>query len=115
MTRFRSQWAIPARSQQNAVALLDSALARPLNLVSYGHPEVFDVAASYAFGLAKNHPFIDGNKRIGFLAALVFLQINGWRCEANEADAAVRTLALAAGDASEKEYAHWLRENSRAL
>ena len=77
--------------------LLASALARPENLLAYGKPSVFDLVASYAFGLVKNHAFIDGNKRIGFAIAALFLEINGYRLEAPEVDATVRTLALAAG------------------
>jgi death-on-curing protein len=93
--------------------LLDSALARPENLLSYGRPTIFDLAASYGFGLVKNHPFVDGNKRIGFTVAVMFLEINGYRFEAAEADAIVRTLALAAGEMGEAEYAAWLEANCR--
>ena len=93
--------------------LLESALARPENLFAYGKPDVFDLAASYGAGLVKNHPFVDGNKRIGFAVAVLFLDLNGYRFEAGEADAAVRTLALAAGDLQEREYAAWLKANSR--
>jgi len=93
--------------------LFDSALSKPENLLAYGKPTVFDLAASYAFGLVKNHPFIDGNKRVGFVVAVVFLELNGFRFRATEADAAVRTLALAASEMSEAEYAAWLKANSR--
>jgi death-on-curing protein len=93
--------------------LLDSALGKPENLLAYGKPTLFDLAASYGFGLAKNHPFIDGNKRVGFTVAVVFLELNGYRFHATEADAALRTLALAAGEMSEAEYAAWLKANSR--
>ena len=93
--------------------LLDSALARPENLFAYDTPTVFDLAASYAFGLVKNHPFIDGNKRVGFAAALVFLEINGRRFQASEADATIQTLALAAGAADEVAYSSWLKANSK--
>jgi len=93
--------------------LLDSALARPQNLVAYGKPTVFDLSASYGFGLVKNHPFIDGNKRIGFAVAVLFLELNGYQFRAAEADAAVQTLALAAGDIKEADYAAWLAANSR--
>ena len=61
----------------------------------------------------KNHPFIDGNKRAGFVVAVLFLQLNGWRFEAGEADAAVSTLALAAGEITEAAYAEWLKANSK--
>ena len=93
--------------------LLDSALGKPENLLAYGKPTLFDLAASYGFGLVKNHPFIDGNKRVGFTVAVVFLELNGYRFHAPEADAALRTLALAAGEMSEVEYAVWLKANSR--
>jgi death-on-curing protein len=92
--------------------LLDSALAKPENLFAYGKPTLFELAASYAFGLVKNHPFVDGNKRVGFILAVVFLELNGHRFQATEAEAAVRTLALAAGEMSEAEYAAWLKANS---
>jgi death-on-curing protein len=95
--------------------LLDSALGKPPNLFSYGKPTLFDLAASYGFGLVKNHPFIDGNKRAGFTVAVVFLELNGYRFRAGEADAAVRMLALAAGEMSEVEFAAWLKANSRRV
>ena len=93
--------------------LLDSALARPENLFSHGKPSIFDLAASYTFGLVKNHPFIDGNKRIGFATAILFLEINGHRFEASEAEATIQTLALAAGALDETKYAAWLKVNSQ--
>ena len=93
--------------------LLDSALGRPQNLFAYGKPTLFALAASYAFGLAKNHPFIDGNKRTAFVTAVLFLELNGRRFSAEEADAAVRTLALAAGEMTEAEYEAWLKANSK--
>jgi death-on-curing protein len=95
--------------------LLDSALARPQNLVAYGKPTIFELAASYGFGLVKNHPFVDGNKRIGFAVAVLFLELNGCAFKAAEADAAVQTLALAAGDVEEADYAAWLAANSRRI
>ncbi len=95
--------------------LLDSALARPENLAAYGQPDVFDCAAAYAFGLAKNHPFIDGNKRAGFLGAGMFLRLNGYRLTATPQDATLSMLALAASELSEANYAAWLRQHSTAL
>lgn len=92
--------------------LLDSALARPENLLAYGKPSLFDLAASYGFGLVKNHPFVDGNKRIGFTVAVLFLELNGYHFQATEADAVVRTLALAAGGMTEAAYSAWLKANS---
>jgi death on curing protein len=94
--------------------LLDSALARPLNSVAYGMPDVAELAASYGFGLAKNHPFVDGNKRAAFLAVGLFLYLNGHRLTASQADATRAVLALAAGEISEAQFAQWIRENMRA-
>jgi death-on-curing protein len=93
--------------------LLDSALAKPENLFAYGKPTLFELAVGYGFGLVKNHPFVDGNKRVGFIVAVVFLELNGYRFQATEAEAAVRTLALAAGEMSEADFAAWLKANSR--
>jgi death on curing protein len=93
--------------------LLNSALAKPETLFAYGKPTLFKLAASYGFGLVKNHPFVDGNKRVGFIVAIVFLELNGYRFQATEAEAAVRTLALAAGEMSEVDFAAWLKANSR--
>jgi len=93
--------------------LLHSALLKPQNLFAYGKPTLFDLAASYAFGLIKNHPFVDGNKRVGFLVALLFLELNGYRFGATEVEAVLRTLALAAGELSESAYADWLKRNSK--
>jgi death-on-curing protein len=96
--------------------LLDSALGKPPNLYAYGNPSPnhFDLAASYAFGLVKNHPFLDGNKRTAFVTCILFLHLNGWHFKAEEADAAIRTLALAAGDMTESAFATWLEINSQA-
>jgi death-on-curing protein len=95
--------------------MLESALARRENRFAYGRRAVtlFDLAAAYAFGLARNHPFVDGNKRVAFATAIMFLELNGYRFEAGEVDAVVRTLALAAGALKELEYAQWLKANSK--
>jgi len=93
--------------------LLDSALGKPQNLFAYGKPSLFELAASYAFGLVKNHPFIDGNKRVGFVVAVLFLELNGYKFQATEVDAALRTMALAAGGLKEAAYAEWLKTNSK--
>ena len=95
--------------------LFDSALARPENLLAYEAPDVFDLAAAYAVGIIRNHPFVDGNKRTGFLAAAVFLEINGQSLEADEVDATLKTLKLAASELDESGYAAWLRESSRTI
>jgi len=89
--------------------LFESALARPENLAAYGSPDVFECAAAYAFGLARNHPFVDGNKRVALLASGVFLRINGYRLNVSQADAAEAVISHAAGDLSESAYAAWLR------
>jgi death-on-curing protein len=95
--------------------LLESALMRPENLAAYGRPDVFDCAAAYAFGLAKNHPFIDGNKRAAFLACGLFLHLNGVRLTATQPDATLTMLALAAGDLTEEAFAAWLRAHTARL
>lgn len=89
--------------------LLESALARPGNLSAYRHPDVADLAASYAVGPARNHPFIDGNKRAAFLAVGLFLAANGWRLVATPAEATLAMLAVAAGELDEAAFAAWLR------
>jgi death on curing protein len=94
------------------VGLLSSALARPQNQAAYGEPSVFDLAAAYAFGLIRNHPFVDGNKRTGFLAAYIFLDLNGWELRATEADAVAAVLALAAGEMDEAGFSEWVKTNS---
>ena len=91
--------------------LLDSALARPLNLAAYEKPDVAALAASYAVGLAKNHAFVDGNKRAGFLAAGLFLFLNGRRLIASQSDATVTMLAVASGEMDEPMLAEWIRQN----
>jgi death-on-curing protein len=92
--------------------LLSSALARPQNQAVYGDPSVFDLAAAYAFGIKRNHPFVDGNKRTGFLAAYVFLDLNGWELMAHEDEAVAAVLALAAGEMQEAGFSQWLKTNS---
>lgn len=92
--------------------LLESALNRPLQLFHYGNPSLPEMAAAYGAGIVKNHPFLDGNKRTGFLAAALFLETNGYRFEATEEEVVERTLALAAGVIGEAEYAAWLDQSS---
>jgi death on curing protein len=93
--------------------LLESALARPLNLAVYGEPDVAELAAAYGVGLAKNHPFVDGNKRAAFLAVGLFLALNGKRLVATQADATLTMLAVAAGSMDEPAFAQWLREHAQ--
>jgi death on curing protein len=92
---------------------LESALARPLNLTAYGEPDVCELAASYAFGIARNHPFVDGNKRTAFVASAVFLEMNGRELAATEEDVVVTFLALAAGQLDEAALSAWFKSNSR--
>ncbi len=91
--------------------LLDSALARPLNLALYEKPDIASLAASCGVGLAKNHPFIDGNKRAAFLAVGLFLALNGYRLHATQAEATLTVLAVAAGEIDEVEFARWIRSH----
>ena len=93
--------------------LLESALARPLNLAAYGSPDAAELAASYGVGLAKNHPFVDGNKRAAFLAVGLFLALNGRRLVASQADATLTMLAVAAGQMDEAAFAGWLRQHTQ--
>ena len=92
--------------------LLESALARPKNLFNYEKPSVHDLAAAYTAGIVQNHPFIDGNKRTGFLAGAAFLELNGWMLTASEPDATRVIFGLAAGEISEAELAEWFKRNS---
>ncbi len=91
---------------------LGSALAKPQQLYAYGKPTHQELAASYACGVVKNHRFIDGNKRTGFVLAVAFLERNGIPFSATEAESVIQTLALAAGELGEAGYAAWLQENS---
>lgn len=93
--------------------VLQSALARAQQLFSYGKPDMPELAAAYTVGIVKNHPFLDGNKRTGFMLGAGFLERNGLVFCATEAEAALKTLALAAGEMSEAEYAAWLKANSK--
>lgn len=94
---------------------LDAALARPKHRHAYDQASVFRLAAAYAFGIARDHPFRDGNKRVALTLAGVFLELNGWSLAAPEAEAATMTIALAAGEMDEPAYATWLEANSRQM
>ncbi len=91
--------------------LLESALARPLNLAGYGTPDTAELAAMYALGIARNHPFVDGNKRTAFAVLVLFLSQNGLELEAPEAEAVVVMLSMAAGELSDEEFVAWVREH----
>jgi death on curing protein len=94
--------------------MLDSALARPQQLAHYGGPDCAALAASYGFGLIKNHAFVDGNKRAAFLAVGMFLHLNGYRLTASQVDATRTMLALAGSELAEVQFADWIRDHSRA-
>lgn len=92
--------------------LLESALGMPVNLNPYeGETEIARLAAAYGFGIAKNHPFIDGNKRAALIALMTFVELNGHRFVASQVDAFQATLALASGDMTEDQLAEWVRRN----
>jgi len=89
--------------------MLESAMARPLNLVAYGDPDVAELAASYAFGIARNHPFVDGNKRTAAVVAETFLMLNGFRLTCDDVELVTTFLALAAGELSTEALTDWFR------
>jgi death-on-curing protein len=94
--------------------LLESALARPINRWSYGEDDKCALAASYAFGVARNHPFVDGNKRTAWVLARLFLRMNNVALDFTPAEAIKMMLALAAGDLSEEETAAWFQDHLAA-
>ncbi len=96
------------------VNLLESALARPEQLAQCGAPDVADLAASYGFGISRNHPFVDGNKRTAFVAVELFLAFNGFELAATDADCVVNMLNLAAGKMSEEAFSAWIRQNLKS-
>ncbi len=95
------------------INLLESALDRPKNLVNYEKPDIFEIAAIYADGIVNNHPFIDGNKRTGFIAAVLFLESNHTDFTGSEAEAVIFTIGLANKSISREQYAAWLKQNSK--
>jgi death on curing protein len=93
--------------------LLESALARPRHLATYGEPDAAELAAGYGVGLAKNHPFVDGNKRTAFVAVELFLELDGFELTADDVSCTLTLLAVAAGRMDETAFARWLRQHSR--
>ncbi len=91
---------------------LESALGRPVNKFAYGETDLASLAAAYAFGIARNHPFIDGNKRAAFVALMMFLRLNDLRFAPTPAEATAAILGLAAGEISEESLARWIRDRS---
>lgn len=107
LDQLRTHGGMPGLRDEGA---LESALARPRNKLAYGKSvDHAGLAAAYAFGLTRNHPFNDGNKRIAFLVAVTFLGLNGWDFEAPDADVVAQMVALAEGRLSEARFAAWLR------
>ena len=90
--------------------MLESALARPQNLLHYGEPDLAAMAAAYAFGIARNHPFVDGNKRTAWVAARLFLRLNDGQLSFDKAEATVMMQQLAAGELTEVQIAAWFRK-----
>ena len=93
--------------------LLESALARPLNRAGYGDPDIAELGALYAIAIARNHPFVDGNKRTAFAALFIFLAMNGMVFEPPEVEATMTVLAMAAGEMSDDEFTGWVRTHAR--
>ncbi len=91
------------------LSLLETAMARPRNLTAYGAPDAADLAAAYAYGIARNHPFVDGNKRTAAVVSETFLMLNNHVLDASDAELVVAFVALAAGELSEAETADWFR------
>ena len=94
--------------------LLASALARPCNLAAYGNPSVVECAAAYGFGISRNHPFVDGNKRTAFVCMELFLALNGSRLVASDVDCVRTMLAVAAGELDEAALSAWLQGHTQA-
>jgi death-on-curing protein len=95
------------------LGLLESALARPVNRAAYAAATAFDVAAAYAFGIIRDHPFVDGNKRVAFLAAALFLLEHGWEVAATDEAIVTEMLSLAKGGVDEGAFVSWLSQNTR--
>ena len=95
------------------LGLLESALARPPNRAGYGDPDIAELAGVYAIAIARNHPFVDGNKRTAFGAMVLFLSLNGLELEAPEVEAVITTLQMAAGDLPEEEFIAWVRAHAQ--
>ena len=94
-------------------SLLESALARPLNLWSYEKPNLFRLATAYTHGIVKNHPFVDGNKRTGYVIGGIFLERNGQNLNASEEEATAAIMALVSNAITEEDFAHWLRDKCK--
>ncbi len=91
------------------IKLLQSSLARPQNLLSYEHPDIASLAASYGYGISRNHPFNDGNKRTAFVVTELFLMLNGYELSADDASCVLTMLSVASGNTTEDDFAAWIR------
>ena len=105
--QLREHGGLQGLKDENA---LEAALARPLHKAAYGEPGLFELAAAYLFGIARNHPFNDGNKRTAFLAAYVFLDVNGYRITADNGMVYQFVMDVAAGAVSEESAARWFHD-----
>ena len=97
------------------LTLLQSALARPQNLSNYGEPDIAELAASYGYGISRNHPFNDGNKRTAFVVVELFLMLNGYELVADDGACVLTMLDVASGDITEEALAQWIRANIKPL
>ncbi len=97
------------------LTLLQSALARPQNLSNYGEPDIAELAASYGYGISRNHPFNDGNKRTAFVVVELFLMLNGYELVADDGACVLTMLDVASGDITEEAFASWIRDNIKSL
>lgn len=97
------------------LTLLQSALARPQNLANYGEPDIAELAASYGYGISRNHPFNDGNKRTAFVVVELFLMLNGYELVADDGACVLTMLDVASGEITEEAFAVWIRDNIKSL
>ena len=97
------------------LTLLQSVLARPQNLSNYGEPDIAELAASYGYGISRNHPFNDGNKRTAFVVVELFLMLNGYELVADDGACVLTMLDVASGDITEEAFASWIRDNIKSL
>lgn len=97
------------------MSLFDSAMAKPLDVVAYGEPSAAKLAASYGYGVARNHPFLDGNKRTAFVAAELFLMLNGFRLAAADTQCVLTLLDVASGQITEEAFSAWIEANMASI
>lgn len=110
--QLREHGGLPGIKDENA---FEAALARPINKDAYEQADIFQLAAAYLFGLTRNHPFSDGNKRTGWIAAYAFLRLHGYQITASNVEAVVFVLSVAAGEINEEGIASFLRDHSEKV